>query len=458
MTMNRYHDTASTDRQQPAVSLKASGRGLMGLIADQRGAVAIIFALVLIPLCLSGGAAIDLGRAYLVKSRLGYALDAAGLAVGAATTTDEGELRVIMEAFFDANYPGTELGAPVTPTLTLSDSEVHLYATADVPTTLMNIVGIHLLTVSAETLIIRETKGLEVALVLDNTGSMGRTKMNNLKSASHIFLDILFGDDENNELLKVAVVPFAGQVNVGVDFDADFLTRDFDNNAWSPVDWGGCVMARSGARDRNDASPNTDASRWERFLRPSDRSNNWPPVRSFKGPNEDCPVELLPLTSRKASVESKIDSMFSDGITHINIGLVWGWRVLSPKAPFTEGVDYDDEDFNKAIVLMTDGENFFGRSSYGAYGYRSEGNLGTTSFSGAIAELNRRTSQVCANIKAKGIIIYTITFQVNSNTVQDLMENCATDPSKYFNSPNSSTLESTFRAIGKELSNLRIGG
>tara|TARA_B100000676_G_scaffold227875_1_gene225894 strand:+ start:2182 stop:3477 length:1296 start_codon:yes stop_codon:yes gene_type:complete len=431
---------------------------MLRFLADQTGAVVIVFALSLIPLCMASGAAIDLGRAYLVKSRLGYALDAAGLAVGAAATNDEDELAAIMEAFFEANYPIEELGVPVTPTLSLIDNKVHLSATADVDTTLMNIVGISELTVSAESVIIRETKGLEVALVLDNTGSMGTTKMNNLKEASQIFLDILFGDDESNDLLKVAVVPFAGTVNVGTNFKLDFLTRDFNNNDFEPVDWGGCVMARGGDRDRNDASPTLDNGPWAAYLKPSDFTNDWPPVRSFKGPNEDCPVALLPLTSRKSDVEDKIEEMFSDGITHINIGLVWGWRVLSREEPFTEGVGYDDEAFNKAIVLMTDGENFFGRTSYGAYGYRSEGRLGTTSFFGAFRELNDRTQEVCDNIKEKGIIIYTITFQVSSSTVQNLMEACASDPSKFFNSPNSSTLENTFRAIGKELSNLRIGG
>jgi Flp pilus assembly protein TadG len=274
---------------------------------DRRGAVAIIFALCLIPLCLAGGAAIDLGRAYLVKSRLGYALDAAGLAVGAATTNDEAELALIMQSFFDANYPANELGVPAEPTLILTDSEVELYATADVDTTLMNIVGVHSLTVSAETLIIRETKGLEVALVLDNTGSMGTTKMNDLKDASGIFLDILFGDDDENDLLKVAVVPFSGTVNVGTDFDTDFLQSDFDNADWDPADWGGCLMARTGNRDRNDATPDTNTKRWAGYLWPNSSNNNWPPVRSYKGPNEDCPVPVLPLASVKADVEDRID-------------------------------------------------------------------------------------------------------------------------------------------------------
>jgi len=196
------------------------------------GAIAIIFALALLPLLLAAGAAIDLGRAYMVKSRLGYAIDAAALAVGAATTTDEDELEAIMLAFFDANYPAQELGVPATPVMVINDSEVTIYATAEVSTTLMSIAQVETLTVSAETLVIRETKGLEVALVLDNTGSMGTTKMNNLKDAAQIFLDILYGNEAENELLKVAVVPFAGTVNVGTGFG--FLKTTFNNGNWSP--------------------------------------------------------------------------------------------------------------------------------------------------------------------------------------------------------------------------------
>jgi Flp pilus assembly protein TadG len=437
-----------------ALSLPACA--LAGFFRDRQGAVAIIFALALIPLLLGAGAAIDLGRAYMVKSRLGYAIDAAALAVGAATTTDRAELEEIMLAFFAANYPANELGVPATPVMEINDSEVTIYATAEVSTTLMSIADVTTLTVSAETLVIRETKGLEVALVLDNTGSMGTTKMNNLKDAAQIFLDILYGREEENDLLKVAVVPFAGTVNVGTDFG--FLKSTFDNDDWSPDDWRGCVMARGGERDRNDAAPINNTTKWDGYLKPSDRNNNWPPVRSYKGPNLDCPVQLLPLTTTKSTVEDKITEMSSAGITHINVGLVWGWRVLSPGEPFTGGVAYDDEDYNKAIVLMTDGENTFSSSSFGAYGYLSDGNLGTTRSNTAESRLDSRTTEVCDAIKAEGILIYTITFQVSSNSARNLMRDCATDTSKYFDSPNAATLTQTFRAIGKELSNLRIGG
>jgi Flp pilus assembly protein TadG len=439
----------------PLVRLRAA---LSQLRCDRRGATAIVFALALIPLCLAGGSAVDMGRAYLVKNRLGYALDAAGLAVGSATTSDEAELQAIMLAYFAANYPGYELGTTATPTMSIDDKEISLSATAVVDTTLMNVIGIHEMTVAANTLIVRETKGLDVVLVLDNTGSMGTTKMNSLKSASHTFLDILYGDDTESDLLQVGVVPFSTTVNVGTGF-AD-LTSGYSASAYSPYAWTGCVMARGSGRDVTDDPPTSNATRWDAFLWPDDSNNNWsgwnsgPPAT----PNRYCPVELLPLTGIKSDIDDKIDEMSSAGNTHINYGLVWGWRVLSPTAPFTEGHDYDDEDYVKSIVLMTDGENVMSSSVFTAYGYLSQGKLGTTSSSSnAVDELNDRTTDVCDNIKDEGIILYTITFQVTSNSIRDLMRNCASEDDNYFDSPSDAELEAAFRAIGQELSNLRIG-
>ena len=431
------------------------------LVKERTGAVAVVFALSLLPLCLAGGAAIDIGRAYLVKSRLGYALDAAGLAAGGATELSDDELEELMMAYFEANYPVEEIGVAAEPEMEISDEEVRLSASATLNTTLMNVVGIDDITVTATTIIIRESKGLEVALVLDNTGSMGTTKMNNLKSAAHSFLDILFGTNAESDLLYISVVPFAGTVNVDTGFG--HLNSDYDADDFSPDIWRGCVMARDDGEDQTDTAPTNDDLRWEAYLRPSGSGNWWPPISGSygqrKGPNKDCPRPVLPLTNVKASVENKIDSMASRGITHINFGLVWGWRTLSNTEPFTTATEYDDDEFEKAIVLMTDGENYIGSSSYGAYGRIADGNLGTTwSSSTAIAQLNLRTTAVCNAVKAQGIIVYTITFQVSSSTVRNLMRDCATDTSNYFDSPDAATLEASFREIGRELSNLRIGG
>jgi len=82
--------------------------------------------------------------------------------------------------------------------------------------------------------------------------------------------------------------------------------------------------------------------------------------------------------------------------------------------------------------------------------------LGSTSSWGTTAELNSRLSEVCTGIKNAGVIVYTITFNVSSSTTQNLFENCASDSSKYYNSPDSATLALAFRAIGAELKNLHL--
>ncbi len=460
MTLEMDHDSNRTNVKHRSLfrsmSRMANAAGRFG--RDQRGVSAIVFALALIPLCLAGGSAIDMGRAYIVKTRLGYALDAAGLAVGSATTADETELEQIMLAYFAANYPDYELGVAATPSMTIDDKEITLTATATVDTTLMNVIGVHEMTVAASTLIVRETKGLDVVLVLDNTGSMGTTKMNSLKNAAHSFLDIIYGDATENDNLLVGVVPFSTTVNVGTSFA--YLTAGYSATAYNPYTWTGCVMARGSGMDTTDDPPTSEATRWDAFLWPDDGNNNWkgwgsgPPAT----PNRYCPVQLLPLTSNKTTVENTIDAMSSAGNTHINYGLVWGWRVLSPEEPYTEGHAYDDEDYVKSIVLMTDGENVMSSSVYTAYAYLSDGRLGTTtSSSAAISELNDRTSETCENIKAEGVVIYTITFQVSSTSVRDLMRACASEDDNYFDSPTETELQSAFRTIAQELTNLRIG-
>ena len=155
--------------------------------------------------------------------------------------------------------------------------------------------------------------------------------------------------------------------------------------------------------------------------------------------------------------------MVATGNTVIPAGLAWGWRLISPAAPFTEGVAYDNEDVIKAIVLLTDGQNMVSggmgthnRSQYSAYGFAQSGHIGATNGSQAEAVLNNKTAALCSNIKAQDIRLYTITFQVSSGSTQNLMRGCATEPAMYYNSPSNQDLETIFQDIAKGLSNLRI--
>jgi len=183
------------------------------------------------------------------------------------------------------------------------------------------------------------------------------------------------------------------------------------------------------------------------------------------GPNFLCTTPpITPLTTSKATVQAAINAMGAKGMTSIGEGAMWGWRALSPGEPFTEGRPYNAENNQKVLVLMTDGQNTyqsrstFLKSWYQIFGYVARGQLGTTNASAMTQAMDSRTAQACNNIKAAGIIVYTVAFQIPGDEASalTLLQNCATDEDKYFAPNSESELISAFNAIGKDISMLRI--
>jgi len=162
-------------------------RILYRLFCDRSGNVALLFGLAAIPVIVGAGIAMDTARAYMVKTRLGAALDAAALAVGSQTNQPEATLTAELKSYFYNNYcksvaagvtviscsstVANESNINVEATTDITGATVDYRATARVPTTFMQLVGISQLTVSVAT---QTTKfpGMEIAVVLDNTGSM----------------------------------------------------------------------------------------------------------------------------------------------------------------------------------------------------------------------------------------------------------------------------------------------
>jgi hypothetical protein len=191
------------------------------------------------------------------------------------------------------------------------------------------------------------------------------------------------------------------------------------------------------------------------------------------GPNFLCnSTAITPLTKTKATVTSAINNLVALGATSIDAGLAWGWRVLSPTAPFTEGRAYDADSNQKIIILMTDGENTYYPNSkmlkswYGDWGYVSRSHMGSNSTDATVltTKMNDRTKAACANAKASpnNVIIYTIGFDINAGTVNnpsaalDLLQTCASDIHKYFNASDSTALAAAFTAIGNSITELRL--
>ncbi len=476
--------------------------------ADRRGAVIIFLAFAIIPMIGFIGIGTDTARAYLVKSRLSSALDSAALAGGWGffNATRDSDIRM----FFDANFPPGYMGATVSgPTISVDEDakKVTLFASATIGTTFMNLLGYPTMTVSVETEVTRQLKALDVVLAIDMSGSMsssasgGGSRIAAARAAAGELIDILFGTDAVKELLNIALVPWNGKVNVtfeGTVFDpgatvaqpvAAFTNPENpspnpasppppvpQNQVYmagnSPVplleappdDWQGCVYSRF----IDDGDPTTDADILLGMIGPAGADwVAWQPI----GP-EGEPVSggtcsgavpsysecrrcldhgITPLQNQKQVIVDAVNSLTSPtGTTNIPQGLGWAWRVLMAEAPFTEAIADPDYDLQRAIVLLTDGENYGGSGD----GYKTTFGAGGA----ARPEMDARLLELAANVKADGVVLYVVQFANGGTALQTLLQSVASGPDTpyYHYAPDADTLAQVFREVANNLSQLRL--
>jgi hypothetical protein len=153
--------------------------------------------------------------------------------------------------------------------------------------------------------------------------------------------------------------------------------------------------------------------------------------------------------------------------TNSAFGMVWGWRVLSPGVPFTQGLPYDPENTRKIIILMTDGvndvteqRNGYNRADYGAYGYLRQGRLGNNR-NQAQARLDRKLREVCNEVQRTGreIMVYTVMFDPQGGlppSLRSLYRDCATEADMFFQASDSADLVSAFNDIAADIRRLRL--
>ena len=193
------------------------------------------------------------------------------------------------------------------------------------------------------------------------------------------------------------------------------------------------------------------------------------------GPNLGCPTAITPLTNVKSTLTTAINAMtaWSRGGTLGDVGMAWGYRVISPESPFPEGQPWGTPKLTKAVIMMTDGVNQVYKltstagpnkvnnavnSDYTAYGRLDQlGLVGSSTITGAQTIIDNRLAALCTAMKAKGVVIYTIIFTGSQDAATKAMyAACATDSSKFFNAPTQTDLKNAFSAIAVQLSNLRV--
>ena len=185
---------------------------LQAFFADKRGAAAMMFALCSIALLIAVAAGVDGWRLIRQREQMQIAADAAIIAAMRAEPDDLAKAKIIAENVFNANM--RTAGASVT--LTQPSTGVYqIRADASATTMLMRIAEVFSLNLGVKSEVKASSGGpIEVALVLDNTGSMVND-MGSLKTSAGNLVNQLFSMAGNNPDFRMSVVPFVAAVNPG---------------------------------------------------------------------------------------------------------------------------------------------------------------------------------------------------------------------------------------------------
>ncbi len=297
--------------------LKLPFRALKRFDQDQRGNVAVLFAFSMVPLIGLMGGAVDVSRHQRYKVEISNALDAAAIALVRRGAKDDADADA-----FVANYVSSMLPAAGADKMlhlerfdaTAVEGGYHVSVRGTMDTAFLPVVGIEEMPLDVESEVVATGGKYEVALALDNTGSMAEhNKIGALKTAANHLIDNLYAEAGSEDRVKMALVPFTTAVNIrGEAFNPDWLdptgqglgSHQNDNfsrtvsrldifDALSngavgsdglPTAWKGCVEARADGHDVDDASPDGDAAtRWTPYLSPdgSDNGSGWAHANSY---------------------------------------------------------------------------------------------------------------------------------------------------------------------------------
>lgn len=461
--------------------------------SNRQGGTAIIFGLSLAVLCGFVGFALDFSRSASTKQTAQSVIDSAMLAASRQSTIDDLGVENLIAAYFsrpDTIKHGAQLlsskGA-VKNGGELLEGEVVLR----VPTTLLNVIGQTHFDLKIESKVMRGLGNVEIALVLDTTKSMSiGSRMANAKAAATSLVDTIYALPDASSKIKVALVPFAEYVNVGMEHrsaswmnvPADSVVTTTTHQCWDTypnATSSNCRTVTYTAYDDGvpytysyeecdwvygdpvavcDWVTNTTSQTWYGCagarsyplnVKDEQYSTQIPGVM-----NASCAGKLLPLTNDPTEIKASIESMTPYGQTYIPTGIVWGWRVLSNRQPFTQSADDPataSGSVRKYIVLMTDGENQRG-PNYTTGAHNDTGGA-------AITTANNLTKEACDNIKADGeskIDIFTIAFEVTDESIKDILRYCATPGGAFFDAVDYSKLLTAFSEIGSNVSVARL--
>jgi Flp pilus assembly protein TadG len=208
---------------------------LLSFLKCERGVVAIIFALALIPLLLIAGFAVDYTRASFIKEEAQGVLDSAVLAAVSAKDVEKPEDRARLAAeHFKTVLPADLYGLIKDTSFDLTADKMGVKGTMQVvvPTRIMSFFGM-----DAENVFLASTanfdqpnRQLDMVFCIDATGSMQETIDAVTKNARDL------QENLNAELAKRSYAQFGG-IRVRVNFFRDFGPDQGSADSYAPGIW-----------------------------------------------------------------------------------------------------------------------------------------------------------------------------------------------------------------------------
>lgn len=207
-----------------------------------------------------------------------------------------------------------------------------------------------------------------------------------------------------------------------------------------------CVSERTGANAYTDVAPSTS-----------------PVGRLYLADINDCPsTAIVPLSTDRTSLKATIDGLTDGGSTAGQIGAAWGWYMLSPNFAYlwpsaSRPAAYTQADVLKVMVFMTDGD-FNTAYCNNVLSDDSQGwNSSQINCNATNGNPTTQAQAICTAAKAKGVIIYTVGFQVSAgSTAETFIKACATDADHVYLPTSGTLLKDAFSAIGRDITKLRL--
>ena len=485
---------------------------------DHAAGAAPLLGLCIIPLATAVGAAIDYSRAASVRTSMQMALDSTALMLSKeAQGLNTAQLGTKATAYFNALFQRPEVnsvqitqefGSPA-----LSTFSLKITGTATLPTIFWRVLGTDHVNLTATGEVLWGIKKLNLALALDNTGSMSSSsKMTELKKAAHTLLTTLQNAAQTPGDVKVSIIPFATDVNVGTgnagtgwidwtDWEAPpgnstppANVGPGSNCPWSTGSNGfTCTSGPANGSSNTNTIPSNGT--YKGYICPSvNNQGTYYNGVYYKGVyyngcynSTSCTGSGSTLSCQHAWVPNARNTwngcvydrdQNADALNTATGTSTTNYRAHQalncPTSMMTLSTDWSalnskidamtpTGNTNVTIGLQLAWQSVSPTAPFNAPATSpdldkviivlTDGDNTQNRWSPTQSVIDARTEKVCTNAKADNIKIYTIRV-INGNA--SLLKGCASKPDMYYEVAQASQLNSVFTAIAQNLANLRI--